>query len=182
MHRFYGLCHVRADTGDKAGLRCVGWASIASSDLAEGDHSPPVGHSCSQGAINMHVNLLSLLEKRPMALDQLLIVYAIGMVLLGLVASLLVQLLTRLVATLLLAGMIFSAVVALGIVNMPEEILRAWGHTLGQFLGSVMLLLKGHGDTIWGFFEVLLRDKPQVGGSAFALGFLGGFILRQLRK
>lgn len=117
-----------------------------------------------------------------MALDQLLVVYAIGMMLLGLVASLLVQLLTRLLATVLLAGLIFSAVVALGIVNVPEEILRAWGHTLGQFLGSVMPILKEQGDTIRGFVDALLRDKPQVGGSAFALGFLGGFVLRQLRK
>lgn len=116
-----------------------------------------------------------------MAWDQSLILYTIGMGLLGLVASWLVQLLTRLVATVVLTGVIVSAIIALGIIHVPEDVLHAGGHTVGQFLSSLLPLLKGQGDALRGFVEGLLRDQPRIGGSAFLLGFLGGLALRHLR-
>jgi predicted acyltransferase len=116
-----------------------------------------------------------------MAWDHSFVVYTIGMGLLGLVASWLAQLLTRLVAMVLLAGVLVSAVIALGIVHVPEEILHAGGHAVGQFVGSLIPFLKEHGNALRGLVEGLLRDQPQVGVSAFAVGFFGGLILRHLR-
>lgn len=116
-----------------------------------------------------------------MAWDQSFVVYTIGMGLLGLVASWLVQLLTRLLAAVVLTGVIVSAVIALGIIHVPEDVLHAGGHAVGQFLGSLLPLLKGQSDALRGFVEGLLRDQPRVGGSAFLLGFLGGLALRHLR-
>lgn len=116
-----------------------------------------------------------------MVWDHSSIIYTIGIGLLGLVASWLVQLLTRLLAMVLLAGVLVSAVIVLGIVHVPEEILYAGGHAVGQFVGSLVPFLKQHGDAMRGLVEGLLRDQPQVGMSAFAVGFLGGLILRHLR-
>lgn len=116
-----------------------------------------------------------------MAWDQSLVVYTIGMGLLGLVTSWLMQLLTRFLAMALLAGVIVSVVIALGIVHVPEDILHAGGHAVGQVVGSLIPFLKEQRDAMRGLVEGLLRDQPQVGVCAFAVGFLGALILRHLR-